>query len=205
VRRHPYSVVLLDEIEKAHPDVFNILLQVMDDGALTDNYGRRVDFRNTVLIMTSNVGAQEAKAGRSLGFTLEGSETEYNSMKGKLLENLKRKFNPEFLNRLDEIIVFKPLHKEDMETIVTIMLGDFIERLKSFDLHIEFNDDSTRFLMDKGFDPALGARPLRRAIQRYLEDPLSELLLRKGLKKDAEIHVGVKDGELDFKVVTETQ
>jgi ATP-dependent Clp protease ATP-binding subunit ClpC len=198
---------LLDEIEKAHPDVFNILLQVMDDGALTDNYGRRVDFRNTVLIMTSNVGTQEAKGGRSLGFTMEGAdgaESEYQSMKGKLLDNLKRKFNPEFLNRLDETIVFKPLHKEDMETIVGIMLNEFIERLKSFDLQIEFNEDSKRFLMDKGFDPALGARPLRRAIQRYLEDPLSELLLRKGLKKDAEIHVGVEDGELDFKVVTET-
>ncbi|UCH85303.1 MAG: ATP-dependent Clp protease ATP-binding subunit [Candidatus Latescibacterota bacterium] len=204
VRRHPYSVVLLDEIEKAHPDVFNILLQVMDDGALTDNYGRRVDFRNTVLIMTSNVGTQETKGGRSLGFTLEGTDSAYKTMKGKLLENLKRSFNPEFLNRLDETIVFKPLKKKDMETIVTIMLKDFIDRLKSFNVQIEFSDDSKRFLMDKGFDPMLGARPLRRAIQRYLEDPLSELLLRKGLKKDAEIHVGVKNDELDFKVVTET-
>ncbi|UCG53310.1 MAG: ATP-dependent Clp protease ATP-binding subunit [Candidatus Latescibacterota bacterium] len=205
IRRHPYSVILLDEIEKAHPDVFNILLQVMDDGALTDNYGRRVDFRNTVLIMTSNVGTQEAKGGKSVGFAIEGTDSVYKTMKGKLLERLKKDFNPEFLNRLDETIVFKPLGRKDMETIVAIMLEDFIERLKSFDLQIEFSKESTQLLMDRGFDPTLGARPLRRAIQRYLEDPLSELLLKKGLKKDAEIHVGVKDNELDFKVVTQTK
>jgi ATP-dependent Clp protease ATP-binding subunit ClpC len=197
-------VILLDEIEKAHPDVFNILLQVMDDGALTDNYGRRVDFRNTVLIMTSNVGTQEAKGGRSMGFAVEGTDSAYKTMKGKLLENLRKSFNPEFLNRLDEVIVFKSLVRKDMETIVEIMLGDFIKRLESFGMKIDFSEESKRFLMDKGFDPALGARPLRRAIQRYLEDPLSELLLSKGLKKDAEINVGVQDDELNFKVVTET-
>ena len=203
VRHRPYSVILLDEIEKAHSDVFNIMLQVMDDGALTDNYGRRVDFRNTVLIMTSNVGTMESKGGRGMGFGLEGTDSAYKTMKGKLLENLKKSFNPEFLNRLDEIVVFRTLDKKDMETVVEIMLGDFIKRLRSFDLRVEFNDESKRFLMDKGFDPSLGARPLRRAIQRYLEDPLSELLLRKGLKKDAEIQVGVKDDALDFQVVTE--
>jgi ATP-dependent Clp protease ATP-binding subunit ClpC len=203
VRRKPYSVILFDEVEKAHPDVFNIMLQVMDDGALTDNYGRRVDFRNTVLIMTSNVGTMEAKGGRGLGFGLEGTDSAYKTMKGKLLENLKKSFNPEFLNRLDEIVVFRALDRQDMETIVEIMLGDFIKRLKAFELRVEFNDESKRFLMEKGFDPTLGARPLRRAIQRYLEDPLSELLLRKGLKKDAEIQVGVKDDALDFQVVTE--
>jgi len=203
VRHRPYSVILLDEIEKAHSDVFNIMLQVMDDGALTDNYGRRVDFRNTVLIMTSNVGTMESKGGRGMGFGLEGTDSAYKTMKGKLLENLKKSFNPEFLNRLDEIVVFRTLDKKDMETVVEIMLGDFIKRLRSFELRVEFNDESKRFLMDKGFDPSLGARPLRRAIQRYLEDPLSELLLRKGLKKDAEIQVGVKDDALDFQVVTE--
>ena len=203
VRRKPYSVILFDEIEKAHSDVFNIMLQVMDDGALTDNYGRRVDFRNTVLIMTSNVGTMEAKGGRGLGFGLEGTDSAYKTMKGKLLENLKKSFNPEFLNRLDEIVVFRALDRADMEIIVEIMLGDFIKRLKAFELRVEFNDESKRFLMEKGFDPALGARPLRRAIQRYLEDPLSELLLRKGLRKDAEIQVGVKDDALDFQVVTE--
>jgi ATP-dependent Clp protease ATP-binding subunit ClpC len=204
VRRKPYSVILFDEIEKAHPDVFNILLQVMDDGALTDNYGRRVDFRNTVLIMTSNVGTLDAKIGRGMGFAFEGTDSAYKTMKGKLLENLKKSFNPEFLNRLDEIVVFKPLDKKDMETIVEIMLGDFIKRLKSFELRVEFNEDSKRFLMDRGFDPTLGARPLRRAIQRFVEDPLSEILLKRGLKKDAGIQVGVKGEGLDFQVVTET-
>ena len=204
VRRKPYSVILLDEIEKAHPDVYNILLQVMDDGALTDNYGRRVDFRNTVLIMTSNVGTQEAKGGRNLGFAIEGTDSAYKTMKGKLLENLKRSFNPEFLNRLDEVIVFKSLVKKDMEMIVEIMLGEFVKRLKTFEMQIEFDTDSKRFLMEKGFDPALGARPLRRAIQKYVEDPLSELLLTKGITKDADIRVGLKEDELDFKVVTET-
>ena len=204
IRRKPYTVILFDEIEKSHPDVFNILLQVMDDGALTDNYGRRVDFRNTVLIMTSNVGTLEAKVGRGLGFALDGTDSMYKTMKGKLLENLKKSFNPEFLNRLDEIVVFKPLDRQDMVAIVEIMLRDFIKRLKSFDLRVEFNDESKRFLMEKGFDPALGARPLRRAIQRFVEDPLSELLLRKGLRKDAEIQVGVKGEVLDFQVIIET-
>jgi len=200
VRRKPYSVILLDEIEKAHPDVFNILLQVMDDGALTDNYGRRVDFRNTVLIMTSNVGTQDLKVGKSLGFSMNDETASYKNIKGKLLDNLRKSFNPEFLNRLDEVIVFRPLGKEDMERIVTIMLDEFIGRLKAFDLEIAFSPDSKEFLMDKGFDPGLGARPLRRAIQKYVEDPLSELLLKKGLKKESEITVAVEDGELAFGV-----
>ncbi|MDH3215790.1 MAG: ATP-dependent Clp protease ATP-binding subunit [Candidatus Krumholzibacteria bacterium] len=205
VRRKPYSVILLDEIEKAHPDVFNILLQVMDDGALTDNYGRRVDFRNTVLIMTSNVGTGEATSGKSLGFAHESSGSSFSNIKAKLLDKVKKSFNPEFLNRLDEVIVFRPLNRKDMEKIVGIMLNDFITRLKTLDYEIDFSDDSKAFLMDEGFDPALGARPLRRAIQRYLEDPLSELLLRKGLKKDAEIHVAVKKGALDFEVVAKAK
>ena len=202
VRRKPYSVILLDEIEKAHPDVFNILLQVMDDGALTDNYGRRVDFRNTVLIMTSNVGTIEAKGGKSLGFSVGDKESAYKTMKSKLLDKLKKDFNPEFLNRLDETIVFKSLGKKDMEKIVEIMLKDVITRLKVFDLNIEFSKKSRELIMEQGFDPELGARPLRRAIQKHLEDPLSELLLKKGLKKDAEIHVGVKGGALEFDVMT---
>jgi ATP-dependent Clp protease ATP-binding subunit ClpC len=202
VRRQPYSVVLLDELEKAHPDVFNILLQVMDDGALTDNYGRRVDFRNTVLIMTSNVGTAEAKGGRNLGFAQDDDgESKFKNMKATLLENLNKRFNPEFINRLDETIVFKPLDMQDMATIVDIMLKDFATRLESFDLQVEFSKPAREFLMDKGFDPALGARPLRRAIQRYIEDPLSELLLRRGLRKEAEIHIDTKSGELVFDVV----
>jgi ATP-dependent Clp protease ATP-binding subunit ClpC len=205
VRRKPYSVILLDEIEKAHPDVFNILLQVMDDGALTDNYGRRVDFRNTVLIMTSNVGTGEAKAGKSLGFSQDTPDSAFTNIKGKLMDRVKQTFNPEFLNRLDETIVFRPLGREEMESIVTIMLTEFVTRLKSFDLKIEFTKESKDFLMERGFDPSLGARPLRRAIQRYLEDPLSELLLKKGLRKDAEIHVTLKEGGLDFDVVAKAK
>jgi ATP-dependent Clp protease ATP-binding subunit ClpC len=205
VRRKPYSVVLLDEIEKAHPDVFNILLQVMDDGALTDNYGRRVDFRNTVLIMTSNVGTAEMKGGRSLGFGGGDNESAFEAMKGKLTEYLKRAFNPEFLNRLDDTIIFKPLGQDEMETIVSIMLDDFISRLGSFDMKVDFTPEAKKFLMEKGFDPALGARPLRRAIQRYVEDPLSELLLKKGLKKDAEIQVDCKGGDLVFEAGAKTK
>jgi ATP-dependent Clp protease ATP-binding subunit ClpC len=205
VRRKPYCVILLDEIEKAHPDVFNILLQVMDDGALTDNYGRRVDFRNTVLIMTSNVGTGEAKAGKSLGFSQQTTESAFTNLKGKLMDRVKKDFNPEFLNRLDEIIVFRPLGKGEMESIVSIMLDDFICRLKSFDFKIEFTKESKEFLMEKGFDPSLGARPLRRAIQRYVEDPLSELLLKRGLKKEAEIHVALKEGALAFDVVAKAK
>jgi ATP-dependent Clp protease ATP-binding subunit ClpC len=204
VRRKPYSVILLDEIEKAHPDIFNILLQVMDDGALTDNYGRRVDFRNTVLIMTSNVGTADVIGGKSLGFAQENSESSYKNLKAKLMDKVKKAFNPEFVNRLDEIIVFRPLGKEEMESIVGIMLKDFVSRLQAIDLRIDFSEDSRSFLMEKGFDPSLGARPLRRAIQRYLEDPLSELLLKRGLRKDAEIHVALREGALDFDVVAKT-
>jgi len=204
VRRKPYCVILLDEIEKAHADVFNILLQVMEEGQLTDNYGRRVDFRNTVLIMTSNVGYRDAQGGKSLGFVHEGSDSSYKMMKGKLLESLKRTFNPEFLNRLDATIVFKPLGKAEMEEIIEIMLGDFKERLKVLDLQIDFTKASKTFLMEKGFDPSQGARPLRRAIQQYLEDPLSELLLQKGFNKETEIQVDVQSGDLKFDIASKT-
>jgi len=204
VRRHPYSVVLLDEIEKAHADVFNILLQVMEEGQLTDSYGRRIDFRNTVLIMTSNVGATEVKSGKSLGFVKDG-EANFAGLKSKLLEHLKKMFNPEFLNRLDEAIVFRQLTKNDMTSIVEILLSNFIERLTVLDMNIEFGDGAKQFLIEKGFDPALGARPLRRAIQRYLEDPLSELLLSHGVARDAEIHVEVVDDGLEFKLVSRTK
>ncbi len=202
VRRKPYCVILLDEIEKAHMDVFNILLQVMEEGQLTDNYGRKVDFRNTVLIMTSNVGYKEIKGGKGLGFVVEGTDASYHQMKGKLMDSLKRTFNPEFLNRLDATIVFRALGREEMESIIEIMLCDFQERLKVLDLDIEFTQESKSFLMEKGFDPALGARPLRRAIQQYLEDPLSEILLQKGLGKETEIHVDVKQDGLDFEIAS---
>jgi ATP-dependent Clp protease ATP-binding subunit ClpC len=200
VRRKPYCVILLDEIEKAHADVFNILLQVMEEGQLTDNYGRRVDFRNTVLIMTSNVGCMDIKSGKSLGFVQDSGESSYKGLKSGLLDSLKKTFNPEFLNRLDDAIVFRPLGKEDMRRIIDIMLGDFMLRLHILDLSIEFTPEAKLFLMDKGFDPALGARPLRRAIQKYLEDPLSEILLKKGFNKEAAIQVGAGDDQLTFEV-----
>jgi len=205
VRRKPYSVVLLDEIEKAHPDVFNILLQVMEEGQLSDSYGRRVDFRNTVLIMTSNVGATDIKSGKSLGFIQEGSDAQYNTVKSKLLEHLKRMFNPEFLNRLDDTIVFRQLSREDMTQIVDVLLGNFMARLDLLDVRVRVSKEARTFLVEHGFDPALGARPLKRAIQRYLEDPLSELILTHGIQKDADIHVGVGAENLSFDVTTQTQ
>jgi ATP-dependent Clp protease ATP-binding subunit ClpC len=202
VRRKPYSVVLLDEIEKAHPDVFNLLLQVMEEGQLTDSYGRRVDFRNTVLIMTSNVGAGEIKSGKTLGFMTEGGDSQFQGVKAKLLDHLKKTFNPEFLNRLDDSIVFRQLEKDDMKQIVEVLLRGFVRRLDVLQLEIQFSDEAKAFLIDRGFDPALGARPLRRAIQRYLEDPISELLLSQGLSPETEIKVGVGGpDELGFDVV----
>jgi ATP-dependent Clp protease ATP-binding subunit ClpC len=204
VRRKPYSVVLLDEIEKAHPDVFNILLQVMEEGQLTDSYGRRVDFRNTVLIMTSNVGATEIKSGKSLGFMQEGTDAQYQTVKSKLMDHLKKTFNPEFLNRLDDAIVFRQLEKEDMRQIVDVLLKNFVKRLDVLEVNVTFSNEAKQFLIEHGFDPALGARPVKRAIQRYLEDPLSELILSQGLNKDAEVHVGVGSGELAFETVGKT-
>jgi ATP-dependent Clp protease ATP-binding subunit ClpC len=205
VRRKPYSVVLLDEIEKAHPDVFNILLQVMEEGQLSDSYGRRVDFRNTVLIMTSNVGALDIKSGKSLGFIHEGSDAQYQTVRGKLLDHLKKMFNPEFLNRLDDTIVFRQLSRDDMMQIVDVLLGNFMSRLDVLDVRVNVSKEARTFLVDHGFDPALGARPLKRAIQRFLEDPLSELILAHGIQKDAEIHVGVGSDELSFDVTTQAQ
>jgi len=205
VRRKPYSVVLLDEIEKAHPDVFNILLQVMEEGQLSDSYGRRVDFRNTVLIMTSNVGATEIKSGKSLGFIQEGSDAQYNTVRAKLLDHLKKTFNPEFLNRLDDTIVFRQLSREDMTQIVDVLLGNFMSRLDVLDVRVTVSKEARSFLVEHGFDPALGARPLKRAIQRYLEDPLSELILTHGVQRDVDIHVGVGNDELTFEVTGQPQ
>jgi ATP-dependent Clp protease ATP-binding subunit ClpC len=204
VRRHPYAVILLDEVEKAHADVFNILLQVMEEGQLTDSYGRRVDFRNTVLIMTSNVGATDVRSGQTLGF-VKDEVAQFEAIKNKLMENLKRTFMPEFLNRLDDAIVFRRLAREDMKEIVEILLRDFMKRLKVLDMEVTFTDDAKEVLIEKGFDPALGARPLRRAIQRHLEDPLSELLLQQGVNREAEIHVTADGAKLSFELVSRSE
>ncbi|MDI2586318.1 MULTISPECIES: ATP-dependent Clp protease ATP-binding subunit [unclassified Psychrobacillus] len=179
VRRKPYSVILLDEIEKAHPDVFNILLQVLEDGRLTDSKGRTVDFRNTVVIMTSNVGADALKYNKHVGFNLqEAGKTDYKDMKGKMLEELKKAFRPEFLNRLDEMIVFHSLEKEHLKQIVSLMTEQLAKRLKEQGIELELTEAAQEKITTEGFDPAYGARPLRRALQKHVEDRLSEELLK---------------------------
>lgn len=180
VRRRPFSVILFDEIEKAHPDVFNILLQIMDDGRLTDSQGREVDFRNTIIIMTSNIGSSYInKSKRTLGFVGDNNEErEFEKIKDLVLEEVKRTFRPEFLNRIDETIIFHPLKKEHIEQIIDILLRDLRKRLSEKNMKLVLTKSAKEFLVEKGFDPVYGARPLKRAIQRYVEDPLSEEILR---------------------------
>ena len=189
VRRRPYSVVLLDEIEKAHPDVFNILLQVLDDGRLTDSFGRRVDFKNTVLIMTSNIGAEMLKKQGSLGFASQQEAMTYETIKQKLLDEVRRTFKPEFINRVDEIIVFRPLTREDLQQIVEIEVAQVTARVREQGIVIELNQEAKDLLIDKGFDPVYGARPLKRTIQRYLEDPLAQELISNSIKPGQVVHV----------------
>ena len=188
VRRRPYSVVLLDEIEKAHPDVFNVLLQVLDEGHLTDNYGRVIDFKNTVLIMTSNLGARDISKG-GLGFQSADPKTSYEIMKDKVRQEIERAFNPEFLNRVDDTIVFHSLTKTEISEIVHILLADVRTRLAEEDITISLTDSAIQFLVDEGYDQKFGARPLRRAIQRFLEDPLSEMILQREFSNGDEIEV----------------
>jgi len=204
VRRKPYSVILLDEIEKAHPDVFNILLQVMEDGRLTDNIGRTVDFRNVVLIMTSNVGSRQIKdGGSSIGFGVDSDKYRYDDMKKSVMAEVKRLFNPEFLNRLDDIIVFHPLSKDHLRDIVGIMLDELCTRLDEHMLTVHFEDAAKDFLMEKGFDPTFGARPLRRQIQKYVEDPLVDAMLKQEINKGDTISVSenTEDDCLKFDII----
>lgn len=198
VRRKPYSVVLFDEIEKAHPDVFNILLQILEDGRLTDSKGRTVDFRNTILIMTSNVGANLIQKSKSLGFVSEEEDKSYENMKEKVLDELKRTFRPEFLNRVDETIVFHALTKEHIRAIVTLMINEVNDRLKENNISIEVTDSAKDLLAKDGFDPMYGARPLRRVVQRKIEDRLSEELLKGNISRTDVILVDVSEGELKF-------
>jgi ATP-dependent Clp protease ATP-binding subunit ClpC len=205
VRRKPYSVVLLDEIEKAHPDVFNILLQVLDEGRLTDNYGRVIDFKNTVVIMTSNVGARDITKGAPLGFTQGGSaQGSFEKMAEKVKDEINKVFNPEFLNRLDEIIVFHPLSREHIKQIVGIVLQELETRLADEELTIRLTEPATDLLVRFGYDEHFGARPLKRAIQRYVEDPLSERILSGEFTKGDEIEVDVApDGDhLSFRALS---
>jgi ATP-dependent Clp protease ATP-binding subunit ClpC len=203
VRRKPYSVVLLDEIEKAHPDVFNILLQVFDDGILTDSLGRRVDFKNTIIIMTSNIGSRDIKTG-SFGFTDSKAKDTYEAMKSTIEDALKRVFNPEFLNRIDETIIFHPLDRTHIMKIIGIHMKDLLKRMTTMSIDIVLAKSAKEFLVDKGYDPAFGARPLRRALQKYLEDPIAEEILKGKYGEGSVIKVSFnkKKEELKFSVGT---
>lgn len=198
VRRKPYSVILLDEIEKAHPDVYNILLQVLDDGQLTDSFGRTVDFRNAVLIMTSNVGSRKTHAVRGVGFGSDDSDHKDQRVQSNIDQDLRKTFSPEFLNRIDEIITFKALDKKDITRIVDILLTDVSHRLRNLEIDFEFTQECKDFLCDVGYDPLMGARPLRRAIQKHVEDPLSEQLLRGQVSGRSRLTIGLKGGKLTF-------
>jgi len=198
IRRRPYSVVLLDEIEKAHPDVFNILLQVLEDGRLTDSFGRRVDFRNTVLIMTSNLGAELLKKQGSIGFTPAKEEVTFEKMKGQLMDEVKRTFKPEFLNRIDEVIVFHPLSQEDLVKIVDVEIGMVQERLREQNISITLDASAKTLLVERGFDQVYGARPLKRVIQRLLEDPLAEGVIARRVKPGTLLRVFRKNDVLEF-------
>jgi ATP-dependent Clp protease ATP-binding subunit ClpB len=190
VRRRPYSVILLDEIEKAHPDIFNVLLQVLDDGRLTDGHGRTVDFRNTVIIMTSNLGSQQIQS-------MAGEEN-YARMKEAVMEVVGEHFRPEFINRVDDLVVFHPLDREQIRSIVDIQLAGLRKRLAERDIGLTVSGDAMDLLADAGFDPVYGARPLKRAIQQRLENPLAGAILRGDFASGDTVDVQIKDGELGF-------
>jgi ATP-dependent Clp protease ATP-binding subunit ClpC len=195
VRRRPYAVILFDEVEKAHPDVIQILLQILEDGRLTDSLGRTVDFRNTIIIMTSNVGAQLLQRQTSMGFAAAASSfNDAEKMREKVLEEAKRIFKPEFLNRISDIIFFRPLDKKDLVKIVELEITNFAKRLAERKITLEFTPESKELLIEKGYDEKYGARPLRRAIEHYLEDPLAEALLR-GEVKDGEPCIVDREGD----------
>jgi len=208
VRRKPYSVVLLDEIEKAHPDVFNILLQVLEEGNLTDSQGRKVDFRNTIVIMTSNIGAATIAKNQNFGFSQADDESgqSYEDMKGKIMTELKRVFRPELLNRIDEVIVFHKLSREQILHIVDFMLNRLREQLEVHGVAIELTETAKELLVQEGYDPAMGARPLRRAIQRILEDPLADFVLAQQMQHGSTILVDRKEGtdEVSMDIVPPT-
>jgi ATP-dependent Clp protease ATP-binding subunit ClpC len=198
VRRRPYSVVLLDEIEKAHVDVFSLLLQVLEDGRLTDSLGRTVDFRNTIILMTSNLGVDILRKQGSLGFAARKEDETYEQMKNKLLAEIKRVFKPEFLNRIDDTIVFKPLTKEDLYKIIALEITSVCSRLKEKEIDMELSQEAIDFLIDKGFDPVFGARPLKRTIQKYLEDPMSEMIIAGAFKEGRKVRVVPDNDKLKF-------
>ena len=194
VRRRPYSVILLDEVEKGHPDVFNMLLQIMEEGRLTDSFGRQVDFRNCILIMTSNIGADLIKGGGGFGFQKRTEASDFDNVKAILMKEVERFFRPEFINRLDEVIVFKPLTKDNLDGIVELETSKVASRLAQQGIHLRLDQKAKDFLIEKGYNPDYGARPLRRAVGQYIEDPMSEMLLQGGFKPPCNITVTRKDG-----------
>jgi ATP-dependent Clp protease ATP-binding subunit ClpC len=197
IRRKPYSVVLLDEIEKAHSDTFNILLQILDEGVLTDSFGRQVVFRNTILIMTSNIGTEELKRAK-IGFGAKEKISDYDDMKEGLLEEVKKVFRPEFLNRIDEVLVFKSLGREEMGEIVELLFSEVQQRVKEKGIELTLDESVKELLMEEGFDPNFGARPLKRAIERVLEDPLSEKMLQIGIRRGTKLRVVRAKKGVDF-------
>jgi ATP-dependent Clp protease ATP-binding subunit ClpC len=199
VRRKPYSVVLLDEIEKAHTEVFNILLQLMDDGQLTDSFGRKVDFKNTVVIMTSNIGTRQIGEQKSVGFDKVEIQGDYEGMKKKITDEVKKLFNPELLNRIDETVIFRALTLDHIKQIIDILLVDLADRLAEKGVSFNLTKEGKHWLAQKGFEPSFGARPLKRAIQKYLEDPLAEEILRGQYAGDCELEVTANEGEDNLK------
>jgi len=202
VRRQPYSVILFDEIEKAHPDVMNLLLQILEEGMVTDSFGRKIDFRNTIIILTSNVGASTVKRQTSLGFNaMSADDADYDGMKSKVLEESSKYFKPEFLNRLDELVVFHSLEKKDLDVIVDLECSKLYKRLEEREIALKLDKSARELLIEKGYDPKYGARPMRRAVERFLEDPLAEALLRGDVKEGDNVKVTCKKGaeELTFK------
>jgi len=194
-------VILFDEIEKAHMDVFNMLLQIMEEGKLTDSFGRHIDFRNTVLIMTSNIGATIIKNQASLGFKRTSADRSYEDMKRELLDEVEKHFRPEFLNRLDEVIVFHSLTREDLRKIIDIEVKHVQERLSGMGLEVSLSNEARDFLIEKGYNPEFGARPLRRSIEQFVEDPLAEEMLRGAYEGKKTLEIGVRDGHLYFDIV----
>ena len=198
VRRNPYSVVLFDEVEKAHPDVMNMLLQILEEGKLTDSFGRQVDFRNTIILLTSNVGAERLQKGSAMGFTPPDDEEDYARMKENLTEEAKKVFRPEFLNRFDDILVFRSLGRDELAQILELELEKVRKRLAERDIHFELDTSARDLLLEKGFDPTYGARPMRRAVERFLEDPMAEEIIRGDLREGETISISTKDEKLEF-------
>jgi ATP-dependent Clp protease ATP-binding subunit ClpC len=198
VRRKPYSVVLFDEIEKAHPDVWNLLLQILEEGKLTDSVGRVVNFRNTIILMTSNVGSETIKRQTTMGFSPITDENSYERMREKIMEEAKRTFKPEFLNRLDDVIVFRSMTKPDLVQILDLEIAKVMERLKHKNIKLTLDEKAMDFLVEKGYDPNYGARPMRRAVERFLEDPLAEEILKGNVHENDPVHVTLQIDKLVF-------